>query len=86
MLQLAFAVEPINVNTATVDDFKSIGLNKKVAEAVILYRDGLKDKKFVTIEQIDEVKGVGDKTWKQIRPYLKIDPADQKHSEQPKGK
>jgi len=59
-------VEPIDVNSASLQQLESTGLRKDLADKVIQMRP------FESIDQLIEVKGIGPKTLAKIRPYLKI--------------
>ena len=56
----------ININTASLEDLKSI-LSDKKAEAVIKYRQS---KRFDKIEDIKNVSGIGDETFNAIKNYI----------------
>jgi len=59
---------PVNINTANVDVLMSItGIDKKVADAIIMYR---KDKPFEKPEDMLNVKGVRKETFETIKEYI----------------
>jgi len=58
--------EPIDVNSASLEQLKSTGLRKDLADKVVQMRP------FDSIDQLIDVKGIGPKTLEKIRPYLKI--------------
>lgn len=65
------AENPININRAGVNALLQIpGLNLKLARSVIEYRTNVKP--FETIEELDEVSGIGRVTLEQLRPYVTV--------------
>ncbi len=69
-LLLSAQLFALNINTATQSELESLnGVGKKTALAIIKYRD---EQKFSAIEDIKNVKGVGDKTFEKIKSDLSI--------------
>lgn len=65
------AENPININRGGVNALLQIpGLNLKLARSVIEYRTNVKP--FETIEELDEVSGIGRVTLEQLRPYVTV--------------
>ena len=65
------AENPININNTSANALLQIpGLNLKLARAIIEYRS--KVKPFETIEELDEVSGIGRVTLEQVRPYVTV--------------
>ncbi|MDZ7657665.1 helix-hairpin-helix domain-containing protein [Fodinibius sp.] len=65
------AENPININNASVNALLQIpGLNLKLARNIIEYRSEVKP--FETIEELDEVSGIGRVTLEQVRPYVTV--------------
>ena len=59
----------VNINTATIDELKSIsGIGEAKAKAIIEYRN--KNGKFKAIEDIKNVSGIGDSLYEAIKEYL----------------
>lgn len=59
----------ININTATIDELKSIpGIGEVKAKAIINYRET--QGKFKNIEDIQNVDGIGNKLYEEIKIYL----------------
>ena len=58
----------ININTATIEELvRCSGLGEKTAEAIIDYRE--KNSKFNTVDDLLNIKGIGEKKlaqWKEI--------------------
>ncbi|MCZ7611630.1 MAG: helix-hairpin-helix domain-containing protein [Ignavibacterium sp.] len=66
------AEKSINLNTATADELSNLpGIGIKTAQNIIEYRHSIK--KFKSVEQLLNVKNIGDKKLKQIRKYVYID-------------
>ena len=63
----------VNINTATVEELMMLpGIGKAKAEAIVSFRQS---QPFQSIDQIKDVKGIGDKMFEKIAPYLIIDGA-----------
>ena len=61
----------VNINTATAEELMTLpGIGKAKAEAIISFRQ---TQPFKSIDQIKDVKGIGDKMFEKIAPYLTID-------------
>ena len=61
---------PVNINTATLEELMSIpGIGGVLAENIINYRN---EHLFLKIEDILEVKGVGEKLFNKIKGYIKV--------------
>jgi competence protein ComEA len=59
--------EPVDVNTATLEQLESTGLRSDLADLVIQMRP------FQSIDQLIDVKGIGPKTLEKVRPFVRID-------------
>lgn len=65
-------IEPINLNTATVDQLKSLpGIGETRADQIIALRTAVG--RFSTIEQLLEIHGIGEKTLEAIRPIVVVE-------------
>ena len=63
--------EILDINTATASDFENLpGIGPSRAAEIIKSRDVLGG--FSTYEEFDDVKGIGEKTFKKLRPLIKI--------------
>jgi len=60
----------LNINTASQSELESLnGIGEKTAKAIIEYR---KEHKFTAIEEIQHVKGIGEKRFEKIKAELSI--------------
>ena len=63
-------LELININTASVDELMTLsGIGKTLANRIIEYR---KDNIFLKIEDIKNVKGIGDALFENIKEYIAV--------------
>tara|TARA_R110000772_G_scaffold262537_1_gene381623 strand:+ start:150 stop:509 length:360 start_codon:yes stop_codon:yes gene_type:complete len=62
----------VNINTATADELSSMlkGIGEKRAMAIVAYRE--ENGPFATVEQLQSVKGVGEKVLEQNRANLSV--------------
>lgn len=60
--------EPIDLNTASLEELVSTGLRQSLADATIKMRP------FKAVEDIEKVSGIGPVTLKKVSPYLKVTP------------
>ena len=68
--QPAFALEKINLNTATIEQLMELrGVGEKTAAKIVEYRN---KKQFNSVEELANVKGVGEKTLAKIRDQLTV--------------
>ena len=59
----------IDINTATLEEFKSLpGIGPAIAERIIYYRNV--NGKFDIVEDLTEVSGIGDKTIEKLRDRI----------------
>lgn len=62
----------VNLNTATEADLQTIsGVGAKRAADIIAYREA--NGGFKTVDDLNNVSGIGDKTLESIRPYVTVD-------------
>ena len=60
----------VNINTASLDQLKTLpGIGDSKAEDIINYR---KQKPFTKIEDLMEVKGIGEATFEKLKPYITV--------------
>jgi len=63
----------INLNTATIEQLDSLpGIGRKTAELIIEYRT--KSGGFKRIEELMNVKGIGEKSFLKLKPLVMIPP------------
>ena len=68
------ARSPVNINTATVTDFETLpGIGAKTAARIIEYRQ--KNGPFRKVEELMNVRGVGEKSFLKLKPQLTVGPA-----------
>jgi len=62
---------PININSATQAQFEALpGIGPKVAQRIVEYRQ--KNGQFKKVEDLMNVKGIGEKSFLKLKPYLTI--------------
>lgn len=66
-------INTVNINTATAAELKDklIGIGTNKAQAIVEYRE--KNGKFLTVEQITEVSGIGKATLEKNRDRILIE-------------
>lgn len=65
------AANPLNINRASIDDFLQVpGLNFRLAQEIVSYRKDIKP--FETVDELQNVSGIGAATLNRIRPYVRI--------------
>jgi competence protein ComEA len=64
--------EKININTASKDELIRLpNIGPKTAEKIIEYRN--RHGKFLTIEDIKQIKGIGEKRFQALRDFIVVD-------------
>jgi competence protein ComEA len=64
----------ININKATVEQFTELkGVGESYAKKIVEYRE--KNGPFKKIEDIKEVKGIGDKLFEKIKDQITVEPS-----------
>jgi comEA protein len=67
------AQKTINLNTATVEQLETLpGIGRKTAEAILEHRT--KVGSFKKIEELMNVKGIGEKSFLKIKPLVSVTP------------
>ena len=64
----------LDLNTASAQDLTSLrGIGQKTADAIVAYRDS--SGPFKSIEELVEVKGIGEKMMVSLRDHVPVGPA-----------
>jgi competence protein ComEA len=64
----------INLNTATLEQLETLpGIGRKTAERILEYRT--KSGSFKRIEELMNVKGIGEKSFLKLKPLVVVPPA-----------
>jgi len=67
----AMATAPINLNTASATDFESLpGIGSKTAARIVEYRQ--KNGPFKKVEELMNVRGIGEKNFLKLKPQLTV--------------
>ena len=62
-------VKSVNINTATREEFEAVrGIGPALADRIVVYRDA--NGKFKSLDQMKEVKGIGDAKFEKIKSQL----------------
>ncbi|HIO69893.1 MAG TPA: helix-hairpin-helix domain-containing protein [Nitrospirales bacterium] len=68
---VAHADHNVNVNTATVNELKTVpGIGKVIAERIVEYREN--ERAFNTLEDLLNVKGIGKETLEKLRDHVTV--------------
>ncbi|HHZ82601.1 MAG TPA: helix-hairpin-helix domain-containing protein [Nitrospirales bacterium] len=68
---VAHADHNVNVNTATVNELKTVpGIGKVIAERIVEYREN--ERAFNTVEDLLNVKGIGKETLEKLRDHVTV--------------
>ncbi|MCK5917545.1 MAG: helix-hairpin-helix domain-containing protein [Cocleimonas sp.] len=72
VISLSSFAEVVNINKANAATFKHYlkGIGAKKAESIVKYRT--EHKRFKTVAEIKEVRGIGDKIFKKIKENLSL--------------
>jgi len=67
-----FAATPLDINTATAAEFAAVmsGVGEKKADAIVAFREA--NGNFESIEQLAQVKGIGDVLLTRNKPLLRV--------------
>ena len=69
---VSFAAQPLDINTATADQIAAVmsGVGEKKAQAIVAYR--VQNGPFKTVDQLSEVKGLGDALVERNRDVVQV--------------
>lgn len=77
----ASASGPLNLNTATVAQLETLpGVGKSTAERILEYRE--KSGGFKKIEDLMNVRGIGEKSFLKLKPLITVTPGKGGNAEQ----
>jgi competence protein ComEA len=72
----------VNLNTASTADLQALpGIGAKTAERIVEYRQ--KNGPFKKVEELMNVRGVGEKNFLKLKPQLTVGAAKADHDQQP---
>ena len=72
---------PININTASATDFEALpGVGAKTAARIVEYRQ--KNGPFKKVEELMNVRGLGEKNFLKLKPQLTVGTAKADHDRQ----
>jgi competence protein ComEA len=75
--QAAPSKPALNLNTATLDQLETLpGIGRKTAERILEYRT--KAGGFKRIEELMNVKGIGEKSFLKLKPLIAVPPKPEK--------
>ena len=73
---------PLNINTASVADFDALpGIGAKTAALIVEYRQ--KNGPFKKVEELMNVRGIGEKNFLKLKPQLTVGNAKAEQNQQP---
>ena len=68
---------PVNLNTASIDQLDGLpGIGRATAQRILEYRQ--KVGSFTKIEQLMNVKGIGEKSFLKLKPLIVVQPKTEK--------
>jgi len=75
--QAAPATKALNLNTATLDQLEALpGIGRKTAQLIVEYRT--KSGGFKKVEELMNVKGIGEKSFLKLKPLVAVPPKPDK--------
>jgi len=81
----SFAGDQVNINSATVSQLQAVsGIGEKTATSIVEYRKT--HGKFQKLEDLKNVKGIGDKKLKKLKPQLQINGSNAKDKKKKESK
>ena len=77
------AATVVNINTASAAEIATLpGIGDKTAARIVEYRQ--KNGPFKKVEELMNVRGIGEKNFLKLKPQLAVGPAKADHDQQPK--
>lgn len=77
------AATVVNINTASAAEIAMLpGIGDKTAARIVEYRQ--KNGPFKKVEELMNVRGIGEKNFLKLKPQLAVGPAKADHDQQPK--
>jgi len=75
-------VTVVNINTASASDFEALpGIGAKTATRIVEYRQ--KNGPFKKVEELMNIRGIGEKNFLKLKPQLTVATAKADHQDQP---
>jgi competence protein ComEA len=75
------AAAPLNLNTATVPQLEGLpGVGRATAERILEYRQ--KNGAFKKVEELMNVRGIGEKSFLKLKPLITVTPAKSEQTAQ----
>ncbi len=69
--EISYSGEKININTATYIELTAIPtIGEATAKRIIIYREQNGD--FISVNELLEIEGIGEKTFDKIKPYITV--------------
>lgn len=76
----ALAASPVQINRASVEELMAVpGLSGTLAQAVVAYRES--EHPFRSVEELEEVRGIGPATMEAVRPFVTIGPPEEQRED-----
>ncbi|MGH9787068.1 MAG: ComEA family DNA-binding protein [Candidatus Acidiferrales bacterium] len=77
--------EPVNINTATVEELAKLpGVGKSIAQRIVNHRE--KSGKFRNVEELLVIRGISRKKLEQLRPLITTEAEEAEESKEAKEK
>lgn len=71
------AMAPVDINAASLADLETLpGIGRQTAERIIEYRD--KNGGFKKVEELMNVRGIGEKSFLRLKPMVAVTPKPEK--------
>lgn len=71
-VSLSEKVLTVNLNTATVQLLETLpGIGPTLSQRIVEYREGKGG--FSSVDELKEIKGIGEKTFEKLKPYVTVE-------------